>query len=104
MRAPDLLPWRDFVIETRWPSGVAALELRKRIEKSRRFIPSDESFIGSAITDTEFDFAHATADHNPFVPLVRASVEASRRNGARVRVRIRFHVVAVAFETVLIMT
>ncbi len=50
MRARDLLPWRDFTIETSWSPEVAALELGRRVGARSFFARAhgsgDEPFVG----------------------------------------------------------
>ena len=100
MRARNLLPWRDFVIETSWPPNVAATEIKKRIGKPRLFGRSDETFVGKSTSEGEFRFSRAIRYKNSFLPIIHAAVEPSYRDGARVRVRMRLHGLVLAFMAI----
>jgi hypothetical protein len=97
MRLRDWLPWRDFAIETSWPPNVAAIEIRKHIASPRLFAQTDEPFVGESMTEKEFRFSRGIRYPNAFLPVIRAAVEPSYRDGARVRVRIRLHDGVVVF-------
>jgi hypothetical protein len=93
MRLRDWLPWRDFAIETSWPPSVAAIEIRKRIASPRLFAETEEPFVGKSISEVEFCFSREASHRNPYLPVIDAEVEPSYRDGARVRVRMRLHIV-----------
>jgi hypothetical protein len=93
----DLLPWRDFVIETSWPPTVAAIEIKKRIAAPRIFGGGDEPFVGKSLAEAEFRFSRAISYRNSFLPVIQAAVEPSHRDGARLRVRMRLSVPVMAF-------
>lgn len=100
VRVGDLLPWRDFVIETSWPCEVAALELRKAIDEPQLFSgEATATFVGRAESATRFKFTRRVPYRSTWRLVVLAVVEPSRRDGARIRVRMRMHLFVVAFAT-----
>jgi hypothetical protein len=100
MRFRDLLPWRDFAIETSWPPTLAAIEIKKRIAAPHFFGHCDKPFVGKAFTETAFRFSRAISYRNAFLPVIQATIEPSHGNAARVRVRMRLSVPAMAFMAI----
>jgi hypothetical protein len=96
MRARELLPWRDFTIETSWPPSVAAIELQKLIGERRFFGGGDMPFAGTR-DGSVFRFSRRIAYRNSFLPMIVAVVEPSHHDGARVRVQMRLHVFVMLF-------
>jgi hypothetical protein len=94
----ELIPWRTFVIETRWPPEVAAIEVKKVIDKPTLFgAIGDAPFVGKAKSQTEFVFRRRISYRNSFLPIIRAVVEPSHNGGARIRVRMRMYLFAMGF-------
>jgi hypothetical protein len=91
MRLNDLFPQRDFVIETRWPPSVAAIEIRKRIAVRDGGRLGDEPFFGRSLSKVEFQFSRAPSDRKNLLPIIDATVTPCDRDGARVHVRMRPH-------------
>ena len=98
----DLLPWRDFVIETSWSPSVAAIEIKKSIDGPPPLSGgSDALFIGRE-DDGRFRFSRRISYRNSFLPMIVAVVEPSHHDGARVRVRMRLHLFVMVFVSVWI--
>ena len=94
-----LLPWRTFIIGTRWPPDVAAAKLRKSIGKDAwLFAPLGRApFVGGASSDVEFVFWRRIGYRNPSLPLIRVVIEPTRHGGTQLRVRMRLHLAPAAF-------
>jgi hypothetical protein len=88
---------RDFVIETRWPPTVAAVEIQKRIAAPGGPSEGDEPFLGRSLSKTEFRFSRAPSHRNNLLPVIDATVVDSQREGARVEVRVRLHDAVLVF-------
>jgi hypothetical protein len=103
MNLRELLPSRDFVIETTWPPEVAGLELRKRID--RRWFPSAcTPFVGESLGPNRFSFTlRRSWSRNSFEPVAFATIEPASGRGARVRVHMRMSLPVIAFLCVWIM-
>jgi len=99
MHARDLVPWRDFTIETSWSPTVAAVELQKRIGERRFFGGGDTPFTGT-VDGSVFRFSRRIAYRNSFLPMIVAVIEPSHHNGARIRVQMRLHVLVMVFMAV----
>lgn len=84
MRARDLLPWREIVVETSWPPSVATTELKKRIDGPGLLGMGDAAFFGRARAD---GLRFATRRRMQVV--MRAVVGPSHHGGACLRVRMR---------------
>ena len=91
MHARDLLPWRDFVVETRWSPGVAAIELKNRVGPRRFYAGGGTPFVGESVNEAEFRFRRAISYRNSFLPHIQVAVEPAGDRGARVHVRMRMH-------------
>jgi hypothetical protein len=92
VRLRELIPWRTFVVETRWPPEIAAVEVKRAIHQPTLFgSGGDAPFVGKVKSETEFVFRRRISYKNSFLPIVRAIVEPSRHGGARIRVRMRMH-------------
>jgi hypothetical protein len=90
-RRSDDVFQRDFVIETRWPPTVAAIEIQKRMAAPATPRQGDEPFLGGSLSKTEFRFSRASSGRNNLLPVIDAAVLDSDRNGARVEVRVRLN-------------
>jgi hypothetical protein len=95
MRLRDLVPWRDFVIETSWSPEVSIVELAKRVDAPRLpFFGIDHPerpFQGKSVSPTALEFRR-TVDwkvESAIPATIRASVTPALGSGACVRVRIR---------------
>lgn len=89
MRPPDLIPWRDFIIDTRWSPAVADVELRKRVEGLLG--TGDAPFRGRSVGQAQYKLHRAISYRNSFLPVIHATIEPGHRGGARVRIRMRLH-------------
>jgi hypothetical protein len=100
MHARDLLPWRDFVIETSWSPGVASTEMKNRIGPRRFYGGGGAPFVGESLTGAEFRFRRAIAYRNSFLPHIRVAVEPAGDRGARVHVRMQLHPAVLALTVI----
>ena len=100
MHARDLLPWRDFVIETSWSAGVAATEMKNRLGPQRLYGGSSAPFVGESLGDAEFRFRRAISYRNSFLPNIRVSVEPAGDRGARVHARMQLHPAVLALTAI----
>jgi hypothetical protein len=102
MRMRDLLPWRNFVIDTNGPPEVAAAELRKHVEAPRRWGGSggDVPFAGRELEAGRFEFCRVISYKNSFLPVIRVVIEPSHQGGARVRIAMRLDPSVLAFTRV----
>jgi hypothetical protein len=98
VRPSDLLPWRDFIIETSWSPEVADIELRKRIDGLLG--TGDGPFKGHSVGQCQYKFQKVISYRNSFLPVITASVEPGHREGARIRVRMRLHAFVALFMAV----
>lgn len=98
MRPSDLIPWRDFTVDTSWSPEVADIELRKRIGG---LLGTDgAAFKGRSVGPVgqrQYRFQRVISYRNSFLPVISASVEPGYREGARVRVRMRIHALVAVF-------
>ncbi len=100
MRARDLLPWRDFVIETSWSPVVAATEMKNRIGPRRLYGGGSAPFAGESLNDAAFRFRRAIAYRNSFLPHIHVAVEPAGDRGALVHVRMQLHPAVLALTVI----
>lgn len=88
---PDLVPWRrPFTIDTQWPPDVVAAELGKTISQPAWPFPvSSTPFTGTWHGESEAEIRVSGFATSFSEPIIRVSIEPSRRNGSRVHVRMR---------------
>jgi hypothetical protein len=86
-----LLPWRDFVIDTRWTPDVAIVEIRKRLGRPQLFGWGESAPFVGELNGNAFRFRHEKAPLRKGTgpAVIDAVVEHSHHNGARIRVTMR---------------
>ncbi len=105
MHLRELLPWRDFVVDTSWPPGVAHTEIAKEVATPRWMGVAGEGasgtgdalFVGRAEGPGRFRFTRRIGYRNSFRPVIQVVVEASHHGGSRLRVRMRLHPFVMVF-------
>jgi len=97
MHPRELLPWRSSTIETSWSPAVACVEIKKRFDPPGSSVGGDAPFVGRAETETTFVLTRRIRQRNSFLPIIHAAVEPSHHGGARIRVRMRLHVLVIVF-------
>lgn len=103
MRITELIPWRRFVIETRWPPDVVATELRKLVDAPGTFFGADSDRpLTGRMLDRGARFTPTIRGKNSWAPVVRVIVEPSHREGTRLRVTVHFNFFVTAFSAIWI--
>jgi hypothetical protein len=92
MRARDLLPWRTFVVETKWPPSVAVIEIRKQVGTVRGLLGGGGDNEYAPFVGTEdrgrFHISRRIGNERSVRPRLEVAVEPSHHDGSRVVVRV----------------
>jgi hypothetical protein len=97
----ELIPWRDFVIETSSPPSTCSAELRACMAPPSLFENTvDTLFVGESRSETEFRLSRRIDYRNSFIPIIVATIEPSAGGGSRVHVRMQLHPLAIVFMTI----
>lgn len=91
MNLRDLLPWRDFVVDTRWPPEVAVAEIQKRVGQPQLFGWGETApFVGHRAGNAfRLNLKKSALQKGRGPAVIDAVVEPSHHNGARIRVKMR---------------
>ena len=96
-RARDLVPHREFVIDTAMSAAdVSSVLASNMARREGWFTPVETTFEGGPVGVGRFEFERVISYKNSWKPVVEASVEPSR-DGALVRVRMRLRYAVAVF-------
>jgi hypothetical protein len=94
----ELLPWRDFVIETAWTPEVAIAELQKQIDTPERWqVRGGPTFAGLLLNGNTFRLYRKIRNRNSWLPRIDVVIQPSHHNGARVRIKMRMNTSTMLF-------